>query len=79
MGLLDTLKEILCISPVNIGELNRQATHSRFSPPSVAPPSLQLPWKKLKSQMNTATSCNYLKVDSQLYLSAVRPAQVNQP
>jgi ATP-dependent DNA helicase PIF1 len=37
MGLLDALKDILGIVPVNIGELNRQATHARPSPPPVAP------------------------------------------
>lgn len=37
MGLLDALKQILGITPVNIGELNRQATHVRQSPPSVVP------------------------------------------
>lgn len=37
MGLLDALKDILGITPVNIGELNRQATHARPSPPPVAP------------------------------------------
>ena len=37
MGLLDALKDILGIAPVNIGELNRQATHARPSPPPVAP------------------------------------------
>ncbi len=35
MGLLDALREILGISPVNIGDLNRQATHIRSNPPSV--------------------------------------------
>lgn len=37
MSLLDALKELLGITPVNIGELNRQATHARPSPPPVAP------------------------------------------
>ncbi len=37
MGLLNALKEILGIAPVNIGELNRQATHARPSPPPVPP------------------------------------------
>lgn len=36
MGLLDALKEILGVRTVNIGELNRQATHTRSSPPPVA-------------------------------------------
>lgn len=38
MGLLDALKEMLGISPVNIGELNRQATHARPKPPPVEQP-----------------------------------------
>ena len=37
MGLLDALKEILGVTPVNIGELNRQATHKRPKPPPVPP------------------------------------------
>ncbi len=34
MGLLDALKDMLGISPVNIGELNRQATRTPPRPPS---------------------------------------------
>ena len=37
MGLLDALKEILGITPVNFGELNKQATHARPTPPRVVP------------------------------------------
>jgi len=33
MGLLDALKDILGISPVNIGDLNRRATYERPQPP----------------------------------------------
>jgi hypothetical protein len=37
MGLLDALKEILGIAPVNIGELDRLATHARPVPPPAPP------------------------------------------
>jgi ATP-dependent DNA helicase PIF1 len=37
MGLLEALKKILGITPVNIGDLNRQATHERPKPQPVVP------------------------------------------
>jgi len=37
MGLLDALKDIFGIKTVNIGDLNRQATHPRPGPPLVEP------------------------------------------
>jgi len=38
MGLLDALKSILGVAPVNVGELNRSATGARSRAPGCSPP-----------------------------------------